>query len=123
MATPMATTQFDPLCYTETTREQWQQAADAWHSWGPTIEAWLGESTRVMLDLAAIGPGDRALDLATGAGEPALSIAERVGRSEEHTSELQSPDHLVCRLLLEKKKKKQKKQKTNDKPTKNTTKK
>src|SRR5438552_10025563 len=25
------------------------------------------------------------------------------GRSEEHTSELQSPDHLVCRLLLEKK--------------------
>src|SRR5258708_16852356 len=29
-------------------------------------------------------------------------------RSEEHTSELQSPDHLVCRLLLEKKKKKEK---------------
>src|SRR5438552_11577359 len=29
-------------------------------------------------------------------------------RSEEHTSELQSPDHLVCRLLLEKKKKKTK---------------
>src|SRR5258708_30365058 len=28
-------------------------------------------------------------------------------RSEEHTSELQSPDHLVCRLLLEKKKKTQ----------------
>src|SRR5258708_13903325 len=27
------------------------------------------------------------------------------GRSEEHTSELQSPDHLVCRLLLEKKNK------------------
>src|SRR5258708_40208120 len=30
----------------------------------------------------------------------------RIIRSEEHTSELQSPDHLVCRLLLEKKKKK-----------------
>src|SRR5258708_18887476 len=30
------------------------------------------------------------------------------GRSEEHTSELQSPDHLVCRLLLEKKKKRTK---------------
>src|SRR5438552_12987494 len=28
-------------------------------------------------------------------------------RSEEHTSELQSPDHLVCRLLLEKKKRQQ----------------
>src|SRR5947208_10259888 len=34
-------------------------------------------------------------------------LAERLPglRSEEHTSELQSPDHLVCRLLLEKKKK------------------
>src|SRR5258708_29827754 len=30
--------------------------------------------------------------------------AARQQRSEEHTSELQSPDHLVCRLLLEKKK-------------------
>src|SRR5437762_7511053 len=30
----------------------------------------------------------------------------RLGRSEEHTSELQSPMYLVCRLLLEKKKKK-----------------
>src|SRR5258708_20828415 len=29
---------------------------------------------------------------------------ECIHRSEEHTSELQSPDHLVCRLLLEKKK-------------------
>src|SRR5258708_29621276 len=33
---------------------------------------------------------------------------DAVGRSEEHTSELQSPDHLVCRLLLEKKKKQKK---------------
>src|SRR5258708_10961450 len=34
--------------------------------------------------------------------EPVLFWRQR--RSEEHTSELQSPDHLVCRLLLEKKK-------------------
>src|SRR5258708_21214571 len=31
-------------------------------------------------------------------------VAGWLARSEEHTSELQSPDHLVCRLLLEKKK-------------------
>src|SRR5438552_18092105 len=39
---------------------------------------------------------------------PAAAPAPRTkaSRSEEHTSELQSPDHLVCRLLLEKKKKK-----------------
>src|SRR5947208_13298777 len=36
-------------------------------------------------------------------------------RSEEHTSELQSPDHLVCRLLLEKKKKKIKRTNTDEK--------
>src|SRR5438552_5939517 len=51
----------------------------------------------------------------------ALATSERLGlpryeslqplRSEEHTSELQSPDHLVCRLLLEKKKKKKEKNK------------
>src|SRR5258708_24405861 len=36
-----------------------------------------------------------------------VAVVERLAelfRSEEHTSELQSPDHLVCRLLLEKKK-------------------
>src|SRR5947208_9973727 len=39
------------------------------------------------------------------AGERDLIDIRMVYRSEEHTSELQSPDHLVCRLLLEKKKK------------------
>src|SRR5258708_8407739 len=38
---------------------------------------------------------------------PCLPWSSPVSRSEEHTSELQSPDHLVCRLLLEKKKKKE----------------
>src|SRR5438552_11352724 len=37
-------------------------------------------------------------------GSPRSSAWTRIStRSEEHTSELQSPDHLVCRLLLEKK--------------------
>src|SRR5207244_157123 len=46
---------------------------------------------------------------------PEVRAASRLfePRSEEHTSELQSPDHLVCRLLLEKKKDKQ----PNDKAT------
>src|SRR5258708_15950915 len=38
------------------------------------------------------------------AGLGQCTIGSRRIRSEEHTSELQSPDHLVCRLLLEKKK-------------------
>src|SRR5437763_2079594 len=44
-------------------------------------------------------------------------------RSEEHTSELQSPMYLVCRLLLEKKKKKTKKKKQQERTKKSTTKK
>src|SRR5947208_13578565 len=32
------------------------------------------------------------------------TLVDELARSEEHTSELQSPDHIVCRLLLEKKK-------------------
>src|SRR3989442_7731160 len=40
-------------------------------------------------------------------GARAPCRARRVRRSEEHTSELQSRPHLVCRLLLEKKKKQQ----------------
>src|SRR5205807_9101518 len=47
-----------------------------------------------------------------GSGGPTLALA---GRSEEHTSELQSPCNLVCRLLLEKKKKKNKQKYVEDK--------
>src|SRR5690348_18211247 len=53
------------------------------------------------------------LGTATSYTVPYLGITINFGagtlvRSEEHTSELQSPVHLVCRLLLEKKKKKKK---------------
>src|SRR5207244_4710751 len=47
------------------------------------------------------GTGDRR---AHPQSRPAQPRRGTPGRSEEHTSELQSPDHLVCRLLLEKKK-------------------
>src|SRR5689334_24079796 len=45
---------------------------------------------------------------------PACGSALRASRSEEHTSELQSQFHLVCRLLLEKKKKKTQKRHTHN---------
>src|SRR5205823_3545329 len=49
--------------------------------------------------------------IAFGDGEPHRREAFEVGRSEEHTSELQSLAYLVCRLLLEKKKKTEKERK------------
>src|SRR5258708_24495126 len=50
--------------------------------------------------------GERADPPPAGGDRPPAHGAHRgvQARSEEHTSELQSPDHLVCRLLLEKKK-------------------
>lgn len=72
---------FDPVRYKETTREQWQSAAEAWYRWTPAIQAWLGPATERMLDLAGVGPGSRVLDIAAGAGEPAISAAKRVGPS------------------------------------------
>src|SRR5947208_5935588 len=48
------------------------------------------------LELVRADPAGLPVEDASATGSP---------RSEEHTSELQSPDHLVCRLLLEKKKK------------------
>src|SRR2546426_7094942 len=47
-------------------------------------------------------PGKRVRASAVPAGTPS---SNEISRSEEHTSELQSPCNLVCRLLLEKKKK------------------
>jgi len=73
------TQQFDPLKYKETTREQWQTAAEPWHRWGPTLEEWLGQATEVMLEMAEVGPGARVLDVAAGAGGQTIAAAKRVG--------------------------------------------
>jgi SAM-dependent methyltransferase len=70
---------FDPVRYKETTREQWQAAAEAWHSWGPTLGTWLGPATELMLDMAGIRDGSRVLDVAAGAGEQTLTAARRAG--------------------------------------------
>src|SRR5437763_3158524 len=51
-------------------------------------------------DEARLG-GEHEID-APPAGGRERDVAEHLGRSEEHTSELQSPMYLVCRLLLEK---------------------
>src|SRR5690348_17861368 len=53
-----------------------------------------------------IGRGAVGLACVAARAVRVLRLKGGLGRSEEHTSELQSPVHLVCRLLLEKKKKK-----------------
>src|SRR5258708_26967022 len=65
----------------------------------PCAEAWFQQSLQQAGHVSHFG----ASCVLPGADR--LIYAQRLlHRSEEHTSELQSPDHLVCRLLLEKKK-------------------
>src|SRR5258708_27117642 len=64
----------------------------------------LGRASRPA-SAAAAQADDRPAALATGPRLRSGAGCRAQQRSEEHTSELQSPDHLVCRLLLEKKKK------------------
>src|SRR2546426_7479052 len=68
------------------------QASPLLRSWRIRDQALLGGSARTFVR--------------SGGGGRAASSAGCANRSEEHTSELQSPCNLVCRLLLEKKKKK-----------------
>src|SRR5256885_8270491 len=60
------------------------------------------EPFKAFVNAAAKPRGRTEITMAQGV---TLREAKSVGRSEEHTSELQSPCNLVCRLLLEKKKK------------------
>jgi len=72
---------FDAAKYKNSQREQWNKDGAAWRRWNPTLDRWYGEVTSQMLDLAQLQPGQRVLDVAAGAGEPAVSAAERVGPS------------------------------------------
>src|SRR2546422_11740343 len=66
----------------------------------------LFRSVALMTEALAPRRRDRVLEIGTGSGYQTAILARLAGRvrSEEHTSELQSRLHLVCRLLLEKKK-------------------
>src|SRR5205809_2172936 len=72
-----------------------------------------------IFDLLALGAAQKGARVVTGLGEIERLLEHLEpgddGRSEEHTSELQSRLHLVCRLLLEKKKKKKQTHATVDK--------
>ena len=92
----MTTTQtFDPVAFKQTTRRQWQDAAEAWHRWGDLIGRWLGGATDTMIELAGIGPGSHVLDVAAGAGEQSLRIARLVGPTGRVLATDLAPDLLA----------------------------
>jgi SAM-dependent methyltransferase len=75
--------EFDAIKYKQTTLQQWNTAAEAWHRWGPLLSRWLGPATETMLDMCNIKNGSRVLDVAAGAGEQTLAVAKRIGNNGE----------------------------------------
>ena len=59
--------------------KSWTMVAPGWGKYDPLMRTWAAPVTERMIALAAIREGSRVLDIACGAGEPALTIAERVG--------------------------------------------
>lgn len=70
---------FDPVQYKASTLAQWEQAAEAWDRWDPTLRDWLAGATEQMLDAAGVTAGARVLDVAAGSGGQSLDAARRVG--------------------------------------------
>src|SRR5207244_11924655 len=80
---------------------RWHRARVTGPGGAPVTARWL--ELPALLERGAQA-GTAVVELARASGLPLLARpdpmgAQTIGRSEEHTSELQSPDHLVCRLL------------------------
>jgi SAM-dependent methyltransferase len=70
---------FDPEKFKAATRAQWNETGSGWNDWSGAIRAWLAEATAAMLDRAGVASGGRVLDVAAGAGDQTLDIAQQVG--------------------------------------------
>jgi len=60
-------------------RAQWDQTARGWSDSGAVIRPWLHQATQAMLGMAGVKSASHVLDVAAGAGDQTLDIAERVG--------------------------------------------
>ena len=64
---------------TNSSRNHWADKADSWVNWADPVAAMAEKFNRPFLEEIGLQPGDRVLDLASGAGEPALTAKEMVG--------------------------------------------
>ena len=75
----MTTQKFDPINYKERQRQEWDSVAEAWKKWWPFFERNVQQVSTTLCDLAGIKQGNRVLDISTGIGEPAVTVAGLVG--------------------------------------------
>lgn len=79
MPSQLATTSADAEAFKSAARHQWDQAAPGWNAHTARIRDWLRPATEAMLEMAGVRRGARVLDVAAGAGDQTLDIAQRVG--------------------------------------------
>lgn len=65
--------------FNESQRQSWNSVANGWKKWGPTFEHDAQKVNDRLVELAGIDEGYRILDIATGIGEPAITVAKKVG--------------------------------------------
>jgi ubiquinone/menaquinone biosynthesis C-methylase UbiE len=70
---------FDQNAFKAATREMWDKHAKGWNDHSAQVRDWLREATDAMLAMAKVEVGARVLDVAAGAGDQTLDIAQRVG--------------------------------------------
>jgi enediyne biosynthesis protein CalE5 len=70
---------FDANQYKSSQRQGWNSASSGWKNWWQVIEKGAQKINDRLINLAKIKPGDKVLDLATGIGEPAVTVAKVVG--------------------------------------------
>src|SRR5258706_13072282 len=83
----------------EIVRQDWLSAAPAWKKWYSQLAFQSRQATELVVQGAAISPGMHVLDLASGSGEPALSLSAAVGPEGRVTA----PDLLLEMLQTAKK--------------------
>ena len=75
----MNTNSFDSNKFKAGQRQQWDNVAAGWEKWWKKLEQMSNTVTNRLLEMAEIEEGQRVLDIATGIGEPALTVAPKVG--------------------------------------------
>jgi enediyne biosynthesis protein CalE5 len=75
----MEATQIDAGEFRAGQRRDWGTAAKGWHDWQELIYETTAPVSERLVEMAGIKPGDRVLDVAAGAGEPALTAARVAG--------------------------------------------
>ena len=86
---------FDPNKFKAAQVKSWDSVADGWKKWWSTFEQITKSVTGCLIDMADIKPNQNVLDIATGIGEPALTVAQKVGSGGRVTATDQSPHMLA----------------------------